>query len=186
MQNFDIILIFIYLIAFSIILIFINYFYKKNKFCLDYKDNFKQNHKLLLNKNKSLIPLSGGLYFFLCFFISIFIFDIKLKIFLFSLFFLFFGFLADINFIISPKKRITFQIIFSFIFLYFNIALNLETRTPIIDYLLTNNLFNIIFICFLLLTLINGYNFIDGTNLLASLNFFIVVFFLFLIILNFL
>lgn len=181
MINFNFIQITIYVFFFTFVLCLINYFMSKFKFCLDFKNDLNEKHKQLLNKDKIPVPLSGSLYFLTIFFISIFFFNLEYKLFLFLFIFLIIGFFADLNFLVSPKVRIVIQMCFTIFFVYMDQSLNVHTRIPILDYLLNDNLFRIFFITFLLLTLINGYNFIDGTNLLASLNFLIVSFFLLLL-----
>ena len=43
-----------------------------------------------------------------------------------------------------------------------------------------NNIFNIFIVSFFFLVLVNGYNFIDGVNNLSSLNFLIILIFIYL------
>tara|TARA_B110000977_G_scaffold125183_1_gene160303 strand:- start:6157 stop:7224 length:1068 start_codon:yes stop_codon:yes gene_type:complete len=168
----------IYIITFSAFLFIINFFFKKFFFCLDLSPKKKSNHKKLLSNENVAVPLSGSFYFFLIFFAALLFFNLEIDIFLISSFFLFLGFSSDIRYINSPKVRIAIQILIAITYLSFNDKLNVEVQIQIIDFFLGYELFRIFFISFLLLILVNGFNFIDGTNLLASLNLLIISLFL--------
>ena len=171
----------ILIIFLSAFLFTINFFFKKYFFCLDLSSEKNFRHKELLNNEHTIVPLSGSFYFFCIFFLIFLFFNLEIDVFLISLFFLLLGFVSDIRFINSPKIRMIIQILIIIIYLLYNRQLNVEVRISIIDFLLSYELFRIVFISFLLLILVNGINFIDGTNLLASLNLLIISFFLILI-----
>lgn len=175
----------IYFIALSAFLFLVNIILKRSAFCLDAKSANDQKHKNLLNEERIAIPLSGSLYFFAVFVIILLFFNFDISVIFPATFFLLLGFCSDVNFLNSPKIRIVIQALFIAICIMLNPSLNLEIRITIIDNLLHYELFRVFFIAFLLLTLANGYNFIDGTNLLASLNFLVISIFLFLININF-
>ncbi len=142
----------------SIVLtLIINFVLKKKNFCLDKK--FYSHKSFASNK---LTPISGGIIFLL---LSIIFFpneDLYFKTLVILLFTI--GFLSDINYLISPTKRIFFQIIIITILLFFSQNLINTIRVPFFDYLLENIYFKYFFTLFCLLVLINGSNFIDGMN----------------------
>ena len=84
------------------------------------------------------------------------------------------GILSDADFISSPKIRLFIQFIVIIFFVIYTNTLVEETRIQLIDNLLQNNLFKIIFTIFCFLVLINGCNFIDGTNSLL-IGYFLIV-----------
>ena len=164
----------IYWLGLIILLLVINNTLIKYSFCLD---NAVQNekHKILLSlENK--VPLSGFFFFvpiiFLLFFKSNQI-VVLITITLFTL-----GFLSDIKIFSSPRLRLLFQFFIILIFVYLADTIVIDTRISTVNSLMTNNIFRILLITFFLLVLINGFNFIDGTNNLCSLNFLIVLSFI--------
>jgi len=79
------------------------------------------------------------------------------------------GALSDIKKFNSPKYRLLVQSVLILLFVYnFNIELS-STRLEFLDYLLNNIYFNIFFVGFCILIVINGTNFIDGLNGLVLL-----------------
>ena len=161
--------------AFSFFLLFlINKILLKNNFLVENKNIVLFPHKKFSLDNNSVIPVSGGVFLssFLLLIIKI---NISLFYYLLTIFII--GLLSDLKFLKSPLYRIILQLITTIIFFYFNQHFNIQTRITFIDNLLDNNLIQIIFISFCALILINGFNFIDGVNLLASLNFLIIFFF---------
>ena len=79
----------------------------------------------------------------------------------------FIGFFSDLKKLNSPIYRFLIQILLIVICVYF-LNMNLViTRVNILDYLLKNYIFSIIFTSFCILIIINGTNFIDGINTLA-------------------
>ena len=67
-----------------------------------------------------------------------------------------------------------------FLYLFLNQDLNIDTRIGFLNEIINHEYLRLITITFFLV-LINGYNFIDGVNTLASLNFLIVLIFLYLL-----
>ena len=89
------------------------------------------------------------------------------------------GFLSDRKILVSPKKRILFQL--TFVVISVN-TLDLEiisSRVNFFDDLLEVSVLNIFFTSFCLLILINGSNFIDGLNGLLILYMTSVIFVIF-------
>jgi UDP-N-acetylmuramyl pentapeptide phosphotransferase/UDP-N-acetylglucosamine-1-phosphate transferase len=146
-------------IFFVLFLFFLNLILKKNNFIIDSISDSK--HKISTIKT----PLSGGIFFFFSFiFIDIF-YELKnLNYYLFLFIFTFLGFFADNKLLNSPKLRFFFQLAISIVFVTVT-NLYLENSGIIfLDKLLTNNLFNIFFLTFCFMVLLNGTNFIDGLN----------------------
>lgn len=161
----------------AVYLFFINTLQKKYKFCLDSATKNEQ-HKLLTN-SKKIIPLSGS-FFFLPILIILF-YQADLIFLIFSGFFFFIGLLSDLKILTSPKKRFLFQFLVLILFVYFLSNLKIDFRIEMLDVIMNNNLIRIIIISFFFLVLLNGYNFIDGVNNLASLNIVMVLIFCFLL-----
>ena len=108
------------------------------------------------------VPLSGGLFIIGYFYYCHQYFD-NILIFYLSIFFLL-GFLTDLNFIKSPPLRFLIQILLLIFFIiYLEIAIY-DVRLEWINIFLENYYFNIFFVLFCFLVLINGSNFIDGNN----------------------
>lgn len=152
----------------------------------------KQFHKKLLTQGYEYVPTSGFLYFSFIFIIIFFLnFNHSLiiifaQIITISILFALIGFCSDVEIINSPKIRIFFQIILITICVIFLKSLNVEVRISLINEALKYEIFRVFFVSFLLLILANGANLIDGTNLLAPLNFFIIIIFLITLSENFL
>ena len=91
------------------------------------------------------------------------------------------GLLSDLKIIDSPALRLFFQFIIVFLFLILNQNLKIDTRVDLLNEFINQKYLRLILITFFFLVLINGYNFIDGVNNLASLNFLVVLIFLYLI-----
>ena len=135
---------------------FLNVFFINKEILIDKIDS--QNHKSFATKQ--MTPLTGGpiLLLTLLFFLGSNL--LILKIFLFLIFIT--GIFSDINFIKKPSTRFLIQLIVVFIFLYFNDYQILDLRIDIINNLLNYEYFNLFFMGFCFLILINGFNFIDG------------------------
>ena len=161
---------------FSLLLLFvINNFLLRNNFLIENINLVKFSHKKFSLDKNSKIPVSGGIFFY--FFLSTTILvNINLFYYLSAIFII--GLLSDLKLLKSPIYRIVFQSIFTIFFLYTNQYFKIETRITFIDDLLNYEVFKIIFVTFCILVLINGFNFIDGVNLLSSLNFLIISIFL--------
>ena len=134
--------------------------------------NFLLNKKNLLQSltgdshqkfvEKKNIPLSGGIIIiFLSFFVVNLSFEFFYLIF-FSIFLI--GFLSDIDYLESAKKRFLLQILIIFLFTaYYDLSIS-NIRVFFIDYFLEYKFFSYIFVTFCLLIVVNGSNFIDGLN----------------------
>ena len=169
--------VYIFFFIATIYLTTLNSLQKKNKFCLD-RVSSGEKHKILASFKKR-IPLSGSFFFLPVFFYLLF----PDNILLFSTCLLFFslGLLSDIKKISSPKNRFLLQIIILTIYISFQESLVLDLRINFLDTIMESDFFRILILSFFLLVLINGFNFIDGVNNLCSLNFLIVLFFLYLL-----
>jgi UDP-N-acetylmuramyl pentapeptide phosphotransferase/UDP-N-acetylglucosamine-1-phosphate transferase len=166
----------LFFLLFSFLLLFlINFFFLKNDILIENKSLVTHPHKKFSLDKTIRTTVSGGVFF------SVFLFlTIKINIILFYYLLIIFiiGLLSDLKLLNSPIYRIIFQTIVTFLFIYSNQDFNIETRIIFIDNLLNNKVFQIIFATFCILTLINGFNFIDGINLSSSLNFLIICIFL--------
>ena len=169
--------VYIFFLIAIIYLTVLNSLQQKTNFCLD-QVSPSEKHKILASFKKG-IPLSGS-FFFLPVFFYLFFFDNTL---FFSTCLLFFslGLLSDTKTISSPKNRFLLQIIILTIYISFQESLVLDLRINFLNTIMENDFFRILILSFFLLVLINGYNFIDGVNNLCSLNFLIVLFFLYLL-----
>ena len=136
---------------------FLNNFFIKKKILPNFSG---ETHQLFVGERN--IPLSGGL--FLIFIFVIFFLKIKLLIVLHLLFIFLLGISSDIRSKISPILRLFFQALIVVSFVITNdLSIN-YTRVLILDNILQNFYYNIIFVSFCILILINGTNFIDGLN----------------------
>ena len=135
----------------------INFVLKKKNFCLDKKF---YSHKSFATEK--LTPISGGIIFSLLFIVFFPFINLNIKILFIFLFLI--GFLSDINYLVSPIKRIIFQIIIIATLLFLSQNLINSIRIPFFDHFLENIYFKYFFTIFCFLVLINGSNFIDGLN----------------------
>ena len=119
------------------------------------------------------MPLTGGIFLLLS---LIHYYLDKDKLLLFFLFLIFLvGILGDSNIVISPLKRIIIQILCVVLFVIFlEIEVN-DIRVDFLNEFLSYKYFNIFFVTFCFLVLINGANFIDGNNGLA-IGYFLIIF----------
>ena len=107
------------------------------------------------------IPLVGGsiILLFILFFIDL---NLLVKLFLTCIFIV--GILSDFKILVSPPKKLLAQFIIIIFFLYvFDVHL-VSTKLLFLDFFLKNTAFSFFFTAFCLLILINGTNFVDGTN----------------------
>ena len=119
------------------------------------------HQKLTFNNS---IPLSGGVYLIIIFFV---LFYSQIGLLFFSIFFMFLiGLLSDIKIINSAKLRIILQFIIIFSVIIFLDLKILSTRIDLFDGLLETNFINYLFVSFCILIIVNGSNFIDGLNTL--------------------
>jgi UDP-N-acetylmuramyl pentapeptide phosphotransferase/UDP-N-acetylglucosamine-1-phosphate transferase len=136
---------------------FLNNFFIKKKILPNFSG---ETHQLFVGEKN--IPLSGGL--FLIFIFVIFFLKIELFIIVHLLFIFLLGISSDIRSKISPILRLFFQALIVVSFVITNdLSIN-YTRVLILDNILQNSYYNIFFVSFCILILINGTNFIDGLN----------------------
>ena len=150
---------------------------KQTNFCLD-KVSLKEKHKILASSNDK-IPLSGSFFFLPIIFYLFYSDDFLLSFFCLLLFLL--GLLSDLKILSLPKNRFFLQILFIVIYLALEKNLILDLRLEFLNDLMAFESSRIIITSFFLLVLINGYNFIDGVNNLSTLNFIIILIFLYLL-----
>ena len=120
-------------------------------------------------------PTLGGYFLILTLFFNNQI-DLIQK-FLFFLIFLS-GTLSDFKVINSPTFRLVFQTLIVLIFVNLTNLYLENTRILFLDHLLENSYFNLFFCYFCIVILVNGTNFIDGLNGLASGYYAIIIFLL--------
>ena len=142
-----------------LILLIVNYVLSKKELLID-NPRFS-SHK---HQHKKIIPLSGGLFFIISYIILALINNLEVEIIFFILPFLIIGIMADTRKDFSPKIRLLLQLLFIILTIYF-----LKIKISSIDLLffdnyLKNNLFNLFFTTFCLITVLNGHNFMDGLN----------------------
>ena len=148
---------FIFIISFFILIFLFNY-YSMKKNLLTNKTG--ELHQSLTSDD--VVPLLGGVYLFYGFFIILYQLSLT-NIFLISTFFLI-GFFSDLKIIKSPNFRLVFQFIVVAIFVFYNQLEIVNTRIYFLDSLLEIKYFNILFVIFCILVIVNGSNFIDGVN----------------------
>lgn len=152
------------------LLLVINSILSKTKILIDNPDFAHHKHK-----HKDIIPLSGGIYFFLSLIFLSFYNFFEIKILFYILPFLIIGILADIKEKFSPKIRLISQIFFFFILVNFNEVKVSSIDLIFFDELLENNFINLFFVIFCLVTVLNGHNFMDGLNSLVIGNFILIL-----------
>ena len=116
------------------------------------------------NKHGKIISLSGGLYFY----ISSYLISINSKIDISTLIYIFpilvVGIIADIKKNFSPILRLFLQILIIIFIVYtLNITVS-SVDLNFFDLFLQNKNFNLFFVVFCLVTVLNGYNLMDGLN----------------------
>jgi len=155
--NFFLILLINFLLFF-----FLNTLFFKKNILIDQKKT--SSHKQLINKDA--VPLSGGIILLInCIFFDIFN-SWQNQILISTIFLV--GLFADLQKLNSPLKRLAIQTLTIIIFVSINEIFIRSIRISLIDIYLNHNLISIIFTSFCLLILINGSNFIDGSNLQCS------------------
>ena len=159
-------------------LLSINFFLKKFNISLD-RETTDEKHKSLLRKGNTT-PLSGTLYFLPI--ILILFYNLSIAVIICCSLFFILGLYADIKIIISYKLRLIFQFLFLSTLLFINKEIVIDTRLLFINNLMNYDLARILLCTFFFMVLINGFNLIDGTNCLCTLNFLIISFFSFLLI----
>jgi UDP-N-acetylmuramyl pentapeptide phosphotransferase/UDP-N-acetylglucosamine-1-phosphate transferase len=96
------------------------------------------------------------------------------------------GFLEDLKIKFIPELRLLYMFLFSFLIIYlFEIKID-YTQNKFLDYIINyNKVSQTLFICFCLLFITNGSNFIDGFNGLLAIHYIIILSILFLLIYEF-
>jgi len=141
----------------SIIFLFFKFITKKLKFL---ESKFHNTHQQLIGNET--VPLIGGSIFFLYLLINFSIFNTVTII--FSFFILALGIASDTNYLSSPKTRLLIQIIIIILFLnFFEYRIN-DVRIDLLNELFNNIYLSFFFTAICILILINGSNFIDGSN----------------------
>ena len=136
---------------------FLNNFFIKKKILPNFSG---ENHQLFVGEKNT--PLTGGLFLILIFVIFFLKINIIIVLHLFFIYLL--GVSSDIKSQIKPILRLFLQLLIVVSFVITN-ELNINhTRVLILDNILLDYYFNIIFVSFCILILINGTNFIDGLN----------------------
>ena len=153
---------FLILIFNLVLFYFVNFIILRKKFLIDIKNT--SFHKQLISKD--LVPISGGVIILINSLLFNF-FDSFANQILISIIFLI-GLLADTQKINSPLKRLIYQSFVILIFVFINELFLRSIRINFFDFYLNYNLISIIFTSFCFLILINGSNFIDGSNLQCS------------------
>ena len=159
-------------------LIIINIVLKKYNISLD-KISIGEKHKSLLRSGNST-PLSGT-YFFLPIVLFLF-FQTDLIVVIFCSLFFLLGLLSDLKITSSYKLRLLVQFLFLSLLFFISKEITISTRIAFIDNLMNYNLTRILVCSFFFMVLINGFNLIDGTNCLCSLNLLIITIFIFLLV----
>ena len=149
----------LYLFLILIFLYFINKIFLKYNFLVSETGD---RHQRFASKNK--IPLSGGIFLFLSFLYMVD--DNILSFILFCFIVLLLGLFSDLKYIKSAFIRFLFQILIVLSFVVFNKLLILNTNIYLLDKFLNNEFLNYFFVCFCILIIINGSNFLDGLNTL--------------------
>ena len=173
-MRFEILILFFFLIF----ILLINFLQIKFNFCLDDITD-KENHKKLLSLNKRT-PVSGTIYFSIILSVLFYKIEPLLTITCLTLFLI--GFYADLKILKSAKLRLLFQSLILLLFLSLNQSITIDFRIDLLNKITENNIFNIFIVSFFFLVLVNGYNFIDGVNNLSSLNFLIILIFIYFIL----
>ena len=140
----------------------INHLINKYNLLLDNKKS--SFHKSFIDKSSNP-PFTGGTFILFSLFFLLPNEEINFKIFIFLVYMS--GFLSDIGALKSAKLRFIIQIA---IVLFAVMILNKYVQSvkwDILDNLLTNNFFKLLFTSFCILIVMNGTNFIDGLNTLV-------------------
>lgn len=149
----------VYLLYFSAIflLFLLSSIFIKKSFLLSYTGDKHQKYI-----NQESVPLIGGIILILG--LSIIFFSKSLILLVFFIMIFSLGLISDLKIIRSANLRMILQLIIIIMSVYFlNIKL-MNTRILILDEMLNIYIFNIFFVTFCILILVNGSNFIDGLN----------------------
>ncbi len=148
-----------FLLFFIFYSLFTLYICRTNNLIIDYK---LEKHKRFSSKLKS--NSIGGILLASFLFYQFFYLTIDYNLLIFLSFILFIGFMSDIKKLNNVGLRFFLQLI---LIIFFVTILEFKIETTKIDFfdqILTNNFFNIFFVTFCLMVLMNGANFIDGLN----------------------
>lgn len=148
---------FFFVLILPISVFLLNSFLNKKNYLMSYNGQLHQNFT-----SPDKVPLSGGILLLFCYLIIFNENSIVLNIFFIFIFLL--GLFSDFKKNLSAKKRLIFQFL---IILFFIILMDVKienVRLVYFNILLENYIFNLFFISFCFLILINGTNFIDGVN----------------------
>lgn len=158
----------IFIFCLSIIFIYLlSNFLKKKEYLVNLSGD--EHQKFVTNNS---VPLVGGVFILLGYLLIFFDQNKSLLLFLSLMFLL--GLFSDLKIISSAKKRILIQAAIVISFVYF-LDLKIDSvRVILFDRYLNIKIINFFFVCFCIIILINGSNFIDGLNGL-SLGYYIVV-----------
>ena len=156
------------IISSFLLIILINFFLLKFKILIDLSNKF--NHKKLSFQN-DLIPLSGGIIVLII--VNFFSYQ-NIFFFVSALLILLIGLCSDIDYIRSPKKRILFQFLIIFFYLYTTKNFFSDLRIEYINQILENNFYAILLNIFCFLVLVNGTNLIDGVNC-STIGYFLII-----------
>ena len=149
-----------YLFFLSVFIIILNKFLLKKSLLLSDTGNSHQKLASKLN-----VPLTGGIFIFLGFFYFL---ENNIYSFILSSFtILILGTFSDLKLIKSAGIRFLLQVLLVIFFIFFNDIQITDTRIDILDKILSNFIINYLFLCFCILIVINGTNFIDGLNTLV-------------------
>ena len=141
---------------------FLNYILIKKNLLLDSK---KISIHKSFTQNKNKVSYVGGLIILVA---CIFFWKDKSNNFILFLTLMFMiGIFSDLGLLESPIKRFFLQsvVILSFLII-FDLKIN-SIRLEFFDYFLENKIFNLFFVTFCILIVINGTNFMDGLNTLV-------------------
>ena len=147
----------IFIISFFILIYLLNHYSKKKNLLTNKTGDLHQSFT-----SSEVVPLLGGIYLFYGFFIIFYELPL-MNILLISVFFLI-GLFSDLKLIKSPNFRLVLQFIVISIFVFYNKLEIINTRIYFLDSLLEIKYFNILFVIFCILIIVNGSNFIDGVN----------------------
>ena len=158
---------FIYFIFAIFIFALATHYSLKKKFLLNQTGESHQSFAI-----KNAVPLTGGILILLSFYYEFF--EFKELLFFISMLFIL-GIISDLKIIKSSSLRFLFQLIIIISYVYFVYLQIHDTRVQIIDRFLNNYYFNLFFVTFCILIVVNGSNFIDGMNSLTTTYYIIVL-----------
>ncbi len=135
------------------------------------QSRFYNSHQKLIGKES--VPLIGGIIFFIYILFNFSI--IGFTLIFFSFLILVIGILSDINYLNSPNRRLILQLFIILIFLnFYEYRIN-DLRIDYFNQFFSSEYFKYFFTTICILILINGSNFIDGSNGLNLGYFFLVL-----------